>query len=136
MEQLIGVGVLIVQDGKLLLGKRTGSHGAGSWGLPGGHLEAGESFAACAMRETAEETGIKISEIRNVDFTNDLFKKEGKQYITLFVEATSFSGTPHVLEPEKCEQWQWFSRNEIPENLFKPFQSLLEQGYKLPIQSS
>jgi len=129
MQQLIGVGVLLQAEGKLLLGKRIGSHGAGSWALPGGHLEIGESVAACAIRETAEETGLVIVGIRNVDFTNDLFEEEDKQYITLFVEATSFSGTPQILEPKKCEQWRWFSQKEVPNNLFKPLQSLFAQGY-------
>lgn len=133
MEQLIGVGVLITRDERLLLGKRLGSHGAGSWALPGGHLDAGESISGCAIRETAEETGLVIDETRNVDFTNDLFEKEGKQYITLFVEAISFTGAPEVLEPDKCEEWRWFSRNEIPDNLFKPLQTLFDQGYQLPI---
>ena len=135
MKQLIGVGVLVTKDGELLLGKRIGSHGAGSWALPGGHLEPGESIVTCAVRETAEETGIKVSEVKNVDFTNDLFDEEGRQYITLFVEAVSYSGVPKVLEPEKCEEWRWFSPNEVPRNLFKPLQSLFEQGYKLSTSS-
>ena len=106
MQQLIGVGVLLVARDEILLGKRSGSHGAGTWALPGGHLESGELIAACAVRETFEETGIKVTEIRNVDFTNHLFEEEGRQYITLFVEAVSFSGTARVLEPQKCEQWR------------------------------
>ncbi|MFT5896803.1 MAG: 8-oxo-dGTP diphosphatase [bacterium] len=133
MEQLIGVGVLIIKDGRLLLGKRCGSHGAGSWAHPGGHLESGESVAVCAIRETAEETGLVISETRNVGFTNDLFEKEGRQYITLVVEAISFTGVPAVLEAYKCEEWRWFSKNEIPDILFKPLQSQFDQGYQLPV---
>ena len=75
MQQLIGVGVLLVARDEILLGKRSGSHGAGTWALPGGHLESGELIAACAVRETFEETGIKVTEIRNVDFTNNLFEE-------------------------------------------------------------
>ncbi len=48
MQQLIGVGVIIKNDGKILLGKRIGSHGAGTWGLPGGHLEPGEEVEVCS----------------------------------------------------------------------------------------
>lgn len=39
----VGVGVLIFRNGLLLLGKRSGSHGAGDWSAPGGHLEYGET---------------------------------------------------------------------------------------------
>ncbi len=46
----VGVGVLILRDGKVLLGRRKGSHGAGCWSAPGGHLEFGEAVedAPCA----------------------------------------------------------------------------------------
>lgn len=44
----VGVGVLILRDGKVLLGRRKGSHGAGCWSAPGGHLEFGEVVEDCA----------------------------------------------------------------------------------------
>lgn len=57
----------------------------GTWQLPGGHLDYGESILVCAERETLEETGLKIKGIKVVAVTNDIFEKEGKHYITLFV---------------------------------------------------
>ena len=62
----VGVGVLVRDGaGDVLLGLRRGSHGAATWGLPGGHLEPGETIAACAARETLEETGLAIVGIRS-----------------------------------------------------------------------
>ena len=46
----VGVGVVIMRNGKILLGERIGSHGANTWATPGGHLEVGESIEACAAR--------------------------------------------------------------------------------------
>ncbi|MCA9327773.1 NUDIX domain-containing protein, partial [Candidatus Saccharibacteria bacterium] len=40
----VGIGVFIIKDGQILLGRRKGSHGKGEYALPGGHLENGESF--------------------------------------------------------------------------------------------
>jgi 8-oxo-dGTP diphosphatase len=60
----VGIGVMILKDGKVLLGKRKGSHGAGEYAFPGGHLEYMESFDDCARRETREECGIEIDNIR------------------------------------------------------------------------
>jgi 8-oxo-dGTP diphosphatase len=56
----VGVGVIVLRNGLVLLGRRIGSHGAGSWALPGGHLEFGESVEQCAAREVLEETGLDI----------------------------------------------------------------------------
>ena len=57
----VGLGVLIFNSkNQILLGKRIGSHGESTWAPPGGHLEFGESFEACATREAFEETGLKI----------------------------------------------------------------------------
>lgn len=72
----VGVGVIVVKNGEILLGKRKGMHGKDSWCFPGGHLEYGESWKECAIREIKEETGIDISNLRFGAVTNDIFRKE------------------------------------------------------------
>ncbi|NBO23379.1 NUDIX domain-containing protein, partial [bacterium] len=54
----VGLSALIVRDGKVLMGKRKGSHGQGQWAFPGGHLEYSEDFKSCLTREVKEETGL------------------------------------------------------------------------------
>lgn len=125
----IGIGVIVVQDHRVLLGKRRGSHGAGTWSFPGGHLEWGESIDACAQREVLEETDVVVRNVRHVAFTNDVFATEGKHHVTLYVAADYASGTPQVAEPEKCEQWEWFFWDMLPKPLFLPVQNLLAQGF-------
>ena len=73
----VGVGAILVRNGKVLMGKRKNAHGEGSWALPGGHLEFGESLEECATRETYEETGIIISatDFIPVSSTNDFHRK-------------------------------------------------------------
>ena len=90
----IGVGVLIFRDGKLLLGRRKGSHGADSWSAPGGHLEFGESIEQCAQREVQEETGLKLDSISIGPYTNDIFVEDKKHYVTLFAMAHHPVGEP------------------------------------------
>jgi len=125
----VGVGVIIIKDNKVLLGKRKGSHGEGSWCFPGGHLEFNESLENCSKREVLEETGIKIKNIRFETITNDIFKEEGKHYITIFMLCEHDSGEVKVMEPEKCEKWDWFEWNNFPEPLFTPIQNLLKKDY-------
>lgn len=124
----VGVGVIVIKDGKFLLGKKKGVHGEGSWSFPGGHLEFGESLENCAIREVVEETGIKIKNIRKFSYTNDIFFKENKHYITCFFLADYDSGDVKILEPNKCEKWDWFEWENLPKPLFIPLQNLLKEG--------
>ena len=128
---LVGVAVVVCRDDKFLLGKRKNSHGAGSWQFPGGHLELNESIEACAAREIFEETGITIKNLRLTTFTNDIFDKESKHYVTLFVAADHGSGEAQVREPEKCEEWGWFEPENLPSPLFLPIKNLFKRNITL-----
>lgn len=126
----VGIGVIVLKDGKVLLGKRKGSHGEDSWGFPGGHLEFNEFLSDCARRETLEETGVSITNLRKGIFTNDIFLSEGRHYVTLFMIADYESGEVQVMEPEKCEAWEWFEWENLPRPLFIPIENLLKENYK------
>ncbi|MEK7184638.1 MAG: NUDIX domain-containing protein, partial [Patescibacteria group bacterium] len=67
----IGVNVFVLKDGKLLLGKRIGKTGYGTWCLPGGHFEWGESLAGAAARELEEETSIKSNDLQYLHLVNE-----------------------------------------------------------------
>lgn len=125
----VGVGVIIVRNGSILLGLRKGEHGKGQWAPPGGHLEFGENFEACAKRELAEEVGgMKVQNIRVGIVTNDIFHESQKHYVTIHMLADYVSGTPASLEPEKCEEWKWFSLDKLPIPLMLPLHNALKQG--------
>ena len=85
MEQLqprVGIGVMILKDGKVLLGKRKGSHGAVEYAFPGGHLEYRESFEDCARREVHEECGVEITNLR-FQFVANVTTYAPKHYVHL-----------------------------------------------------
>ena len=127
----VGVATIILRDGAILLGERIGSHGANTWATPGGHLELGESIEDCAKREVLEETGLIVDSIEKFTFTNDIFEKDGKHYVTLFVVASIVSGEPQVTEPDKCKQWKWCWLDDLPEPLFLPLINLLKEDNTL-----
>lgn len=117
----VGLGVYILNSkNELLLLKRIGSYGPGTWCPPGGHLEFGESFAEGGKRETKEETGLIVDDIRVVSVTNDIYKKEQEHYITIALSAKLKSGKAKIMEPDKCTDIGWFKLNKLPENLFLP----------------
>lgn len=127
----VGVGVLVTDGTRVLLGRRRGAHGAGTWAAPGGHLEFGESVEACARREVAEETGLAIGAVHPGPYTSDVFAEDGKHYVTLFVTTARPPGEPETREPEKCEGWAWFEWSALPTPLFPPLASLVRQGFTI-----
>lgn len=122
----VGIGVVIVKEGKVLLGKRKGSIGSGTWSISGGHLEFGETVEECALRELAEETGLMATSCQIGPWSSDVIE-EGKHYITIFVFVNQFQGEPKLMEPDKCEGWHWFDWNELPSPLFPTVRSLVEK---------
>ena len=122
----IGLGVLVFNfDNQILLGKRKNAHGTSSWGPPGGHLEFGESLEECAIREVLEETGLVIKKPNFLAITNDIFKEEGKHYVSIFMKAHLSDGQiVQNLEPHKVENWEWFHINDLPNHLFLPLRHL------------
>ncbi|NQV91532.1 NUDIX domain-containing protein [Candidatus Woesearchaeota archaeon] len=125
----VGVGVFVLKDGKVLFQQRMNAHGEGTWCLPGGHLEFHEDLEECAKRETKEELGIEIKNVRFANITNDKFIKENKHYITIFMLSDFDSGIVEIKEPDKTRQFEWFEWNKLPEPLFLPLQNLIKQGY-------
>lgn len=114
----VGVGVMIWKGGKVLLGKRKGSHGANQYSFPGGHLEYLESFEDCALREIAEECGVEVTNLK-FQFLANRTTFAPKHYVHIGFTADWAVGEPQVLEPEKCEGWGWYYPEQLPEPLFE-----------------
>ncbi|HJP96598.1 MAG TPA: NUDIX hydrolase [Candidatus Saccharimonadales bacterium] len=125
----VGIGVFIFKDGKFLMQQRHGAHGAGSWSVPGGHLEFGESFEDTARREVKEETGLGITNVRFGAVTNDYFAQENKHYVTVWMISDWQRGTETITEPDKCLKQEWHTFDDLPSPLFLPWNQLLESQF-------
>ncbi len=125
MRPGVGVGVFVMKDGKFLLQKRQGSHGAGSWSLPGGHMEYGETPEQTAVRETKEEFDVSIKNPKIIGITNDFMPADSKHYITIFVEAEYDAGEPKIMDTSSAEMG-WFSKDGLPSPLFIPLKNFIE----------
>lgn len=141
MRPLIGIGVIAVCpkiDGEsVLVSERLSGHGRGSFQLPGGHLEFGESFEECARRELLEETNLQCSQVKLIYVTNSIFGEEDggpKHYVTLFLRVRIDDPTElKCLEPEKNSSWEWIKWKDLKEkNLFVPLRQAIDDEHFHP----
>lgn len=123
----VGVAAVILRDNQVLLGKRTGAHGAGEWAFPGGKVDWGEDPAETVLRELAEECGVEVDEasVEEIGWTNDVFPDDGLHFVTLYYRCRWTGGEPQRLEPHKCLEWRWFPLDELPEPKFQGIDNLL-----------
>lgn len=107
---MVGVGVAIVRNGCVLLGKRKNSHGGGTFAFPGGKVDYGETFEQCAIREVLEETDLHVVATDAAAATLEMFIPE--EHIHCIVRVVQAQLDPKhggdmqkavVTEPDKCE---------------------------------
>ena len=127
----VGIGVMILDKDKVLLGHRAtnkkdtgGIYETDCWTLPGGKQEYEETIFEGAKREVKEETNLSIDDLVIFGAADDI--QPDRHYITMHVIAKVFSGEPKVMEPDKEDEWRWFSLNNLPSNLYSPSQKFIE----------
>lgn len=129
MKVNVGVGVFIFKGDKFLMGKRKGAHGEGSWSVPGGWIEFGETFEQAAAREVLEETTLKIRNIKPVGVTNNIFRDEAMHSVTVWLVSDYEKGKPQIAEPDKFVEQGWFNFENLPEPLFLPWEELFKADF-------
>lgn len=120
----IGCEIFIIKNNTVLLGKRKNCYGEGTWGLPGGHLEYGESVMECAKRELKEELGITDLELRLISVVDNIDERGHYLHVSFLLE--SFSGEIQCMEPGLCYEWKFFDILNLPQELFKPHQKIFK----------
>lgn len=117
----VGVGCIVVRDGKLLLVRNQ----RGLWSTPGGHLDFGESPDACAARETFEETGITVRNVEFVAITNDVLAELGEHYLTVWMRGDADRASAQIGDTVEIKELGWFFPDHLPSPLHLYFQNLL-----------
>jgi len=128
----VGFGVMLLKDGKILLGKRhedpekasSQLNGAGTWTMPGGKLHFGETFEEGAKREVMEETSIILKKAVVICVNQDII--ETAHFVTIGLFSEEFEGEAKVTEPDEITEWRWFSLDKLPTSLYFPSAKVLE----------
>ncbi|XP_061339292.1 nudix hydrolase 1 [Gastrolobium bilobum] len=133
----VAVVVFLLKGRSVLLGRRRSSVGNSTFALPGGHLEFGESFEECAAREVKEETGLEIGKAELLTVTNNVMLEEKERklhYVTIFTRVVvdvniAQEQVPQNLEPDKCDGWDWYDWDHLPQPLFGPLEKMVKGGF-------
>jgi len=133
-----GIGVMILRDNKVLLGRRHADpdkasselHGEGTWTMPGGKVDYKEKLGEAATREVFEEIGIKInkSNLQVISVTDEIEKDV--HFVTIGFLYQGLDGEPKIMEPDEIVEWQWFRLDSPPENMFPPSRKILNKFIK------
>jgi ADP-ribose pyrophosphatase YjhB (NUDIX family) len=111
----VGVGVLVQQDGRILLVRRTMKPEIGKWSIPAGYLDHGEDPQETAVRETFEETNLRVEITGLLDvYTNP--PQEGGASIFILYRAQLLGG--HLQAGDDADDARFFPLDQLPDLAF------------------
>lgn len=107
------------KDNQILLGRRQNTTYYDGWySVPSGHVEVSELPTEAMIREIKEEIGVDVV-LEDIEFVHMLYRTahdETGDRVDFFFVIKKWIGEPKIMEPEKCDDLQWFSLDNLPEN--------------------
>ena len=130
---LVGVGAIIVENGRVVLIKRGQQPLMGDWSIPGGMLELGETVHEAASRETQEETGLTVEpgELLGV-FDRVIADEKGRvRYHYVLIDFLCRRSAGEVLAAGDADEARWFTREEVAKlPLAKDTAEVIRRGFE------
>ena len=120
----VGVGVMIVRDGRVLMARRTSGQRPGWWGWAGGKLEFGETLQDCARREAREEAGVEVANLRLLCISSIIV--EDQHWVDVEFLGDIVGGEPHAAAPDELAGWAWYPLDDLPGPIFEPAELALK----------
>lgn len=125
--------LLLDREGKILLSRRynTGFED-GNYGLISGHLDGDESVKTAMVREALEEANLAVNP-EDLKVVHVLHRRTGRienERIDIFLTVEKWSGKPQIMEPDKCDDLNWFPISQLPENTIAYIRQAIENYQK------
>ena len=125
----VGVAVLVLKGEAVLVGKRRAGTGPGTWSVPGGLIDFGETFEECAARELREETGLTVRRSSFVTAASDVMPQYGDHSVTVWMYAAEWSGELRNASPEEHSTWEWRTWSDLPRPLYPSLENFVSSGW-------
>lgn len=115
----MAVYIFLRRDGKILFGRRVNTgYQDGSYQMPAGHIDQGETPLEAMVREAKEEVGVTVRP-EDLRFVHTLYRIKHDythNRVDYFFETDKWEGEPYNAEPEKCDDLLWVSEDALPTN--------------------
>ncbi|HEX68770.1 MAG TPA: NUDIX domain-containing protein [Candidatus Bathyarchaeota archaeon] len=128
---MVGVGAIIVQDGKILIVRRSSEPGKGKWSVPGGLVELGETVEQAVVREVREECGLDVEVDRLIDVVDSMtFDRNGRLKYHFIILDFFVKIKGGKLRPgDDAKEAMWVSLEEVENyDLTKTFRDFLKRN--------
>jgi mutator protein MutT len=119
---LVGVGAVIVQDGRAVIVQRASEPLKGQWSIPGGLLEVGETLRQCAAREAREETGLEVEAGEVLEVLDSIYPDpEGRtRYHYVLIDFLCRPVGGELCAGSDAAQVRWVRREELGQFTIAP----------------
>jgi ADP-ribose pyrophosphatase YjhB (NUDIX family) len=113
----IGVGAVVLHEGRVLMVRRGGQPSSGRWSLPGGLVELGETIAEAARREIAEECGCVIRLVGVAGVVDRIVHDdEGRvRYHYVLVDYLAYPESGEITAGSDAAEACWFEIDRVHE---------------------
>ncbi len=114
---MVGVGAVIVDEGRVVLVKRAHLPMLGEWSIPGGAVELGETVREAVIREAREETGLNVEPVALVGVFDHVIRDESGSVLYHYVLVDYYCQPMggELCAGSDCDEARWFSPQEVAE---------------------
>ena len=130
---LVGVGAVVIEEGRVLLVKRGHPPLVGEWSIPGGVLEVGETLREAAIREAQEETCLTVQTAELLGVYDRILRdpEQRVQYHYVLIDFLCRAVGGELLAASDASEVQWFRRADLADlKLAEDTQEVISKGFQ------
>jgi len=130
-QPIVGVGAVVLSNGKILLEKRKSEPEKGKWSIPGGLVELGESVEDTVIREVKEETGLDVEKPEHIEVVDNIVRDDNgnvKYHFVIIDYLAKLKGGT-VKAASDAEELRWVTLDEVEKyDLTKTFRAFFQRN--------